>query len=137
MTKAEQNKLRYTYFKMLIEARRTGDGSPLFEHIADRCVWGGWYGKEEVVEGLMDINVNYKHESTLVQLDEKPDPVRGVDENGRRIGISLWYEAGEICMYDITIHNELLFRLDLDDEGRITAFYGTLPFFFSFHEIPQ
>ena len=136
MTEAELNERRYTYFKMIIESRITGDAGPLFPYIADECIWGGTVGKEAVIESLKHIDPNYRHESVLVRLGTRPDPLRGTDENGHRVGFSLWYEPGEVCMYDVTVHNRLLFRLKLDEDGKIREFYGTLPAFFSFYPIP-
>lgn len=137
MTNAQQNELRYMYFRMIIQSRNTGDASPLFPYIAEDCIWGGAKGKENVIASLQQINVNYRHDSTLVQLGPMPKPLQCTSNEGRPIRLSLWYEAGEICMYDVTQHNTLLFRLELAEDGRISQFYGTMPAFFSFYEIPQ
>ena len=137
MTDTELNELRYKYFKMIIHAWTTGDAEPLYPYIADDCTWGGKQGREDVIADFKTINVNYKHVSTLVRLGPKPDPLACTDESGKPVRVSLLYEAGEICMFDVTEHNTLLFRLKLNEDGKIRSFYGTFPFFFTFHEIEQ
>lgn len=132
MKDTDQNALRLKYFRMIIQAWRTGDGSPLFPFLAGDCTWSGRKGREAVMEGLVKINVNYRHESTIVRLGPAPGPLPGSDENGRPIRVSFLYDPGEICMFDITEHNTLLFRMELDEEGLIRSFYGTFPFFFEF-----
>lgn len=127
MTRAEENELKRRYFDLLSRAWDTGDAEELKQCFAEGCCGSRFDG----------INVSYKHRNVPVMLEPMPAPLRCTDENGRRIGLSLWYESGEVCMYDETEHNRLLFRMELDGAGKIVKLYATAPYLFAFHPIPR
>lgn len=131
----ELNELRYKIFNLIIEGRKTGDMSALFPYIGDECKWNGKTGRDNVIEDLKHINVNYKHDSVIVQLGPKDTPTWGMDENGKRVGFIIYYNAGEICMLDRTVHQTYLFRLDMTQDGKVNSFYATCPAFYEFEAI--
>ena len=73
---------------------------------------------------------NYLHECTIVQVGRPVAPLNcntKPDGSDKRCFVGLLYHQGELCMVDVSPRQTLFFRIDLSPNGKIHAFYATLP----------
>ena len=131
----ECNRLRFRYLVKMKKAYETYDFSELFDDLDGECTMGGKTGKEAVIENMKESAAsmkerNYWHRCVIVQLTGPVTPVEyntEPDGTGKRILIDLGYSPGEYCMVDRSPMQTLFFRMKLTPEGKIRAYYATVP----------
>ena len=131
----EANMLRYKYLKKIKNAYKTHDFSDLFSDLAEDCEWSGTQGKDNVIDKLKSHaesmeEKNYHHPCYIVQVNESLSPIEcntKPDGTGKRVGLGLLYNEGEFCMIINFPWQQLFFRMDIAPNGKIKAFYATLP----------